>query len=266
MSHSAPVRRAKPLLGTLVAIEASGHDATRAIAAGFAAIAQVHQRMSRFEADSDIARLNAAPVGAWVEADPATVTVLALAHTLHRDSNGAFDCTRRTDAGHLSPQPAWEIADGRIRKHAPLQFDLGGIAKGYAVDCAIEAMRPFVMDANDTIHALVNAGGDVRHLGEPAINIALRDCNDPAHIAMQWPLHNAAIASSVVGGLTPQAGHSRIFGDTPLPLRAGASVLAPTCILADALTKIILVLRAPDHPLLQRYNARALLYCADTKQ
>jgi thiamine biosynthesis lipoprotein len=315
------VRRAKPLLGTLVAIEASGPEAAQAIAAGFAAIARVHQRMSRFEPDSDIARLNAAPVGTWAPVDASTATVLALAHALHRDSGGAFDCTRHaleaplpsrergwgegamttgatllprgsrqrqlssgpskpgqadleprpsaptpspereggSGNAHLaSSEPAWDMAQLQVRKRAPLRFDLGGIAKGYAVDQAIEAMRPFI--APHAAYALVNAGGDLRHLGAPAVRVALRDSADPARIARYLPLRDAAIASSAVGGLSPGEGAPRIFSAAPLPLQAGASVLAPCCMLADALTKVVLALRAPAHPLLARHGAQTLLY------
>jgi thiamine biosynthesis lipoprotein len=145
-----------------------------------------------------------------------------------------------------------------VRKRAPLRFDLGGIAKGYAVDCAIEAMRPFI--APHAAHALVNAGGDLRHLGAPAVRVALRDSADPARIALYWPLHDAAIASSAVGGLSPGEGAPRIFGAAPLPMRAGASVLAPCCMLADALTKVVLALRAAARSLLARHGARTLLY------
>ncbi|WP_432262733.1 hypothetical protein [Cupriavidus sp. TMH.W2] len=44
-----------------------------------------------------------------------------------------------------------------------------------------------------------------------------------------------------------------------LPAAPGASVLALSCMLADALTKVVLVCRAPRHPLLARYGACTLL-------
>src|SRR5262249_7488490 len=144
-----------------------------------------------------------------------------------------------------------------VRKTRSCMLDLGGIAKGYAVDCAIEVMGRFDID-----HALVNAGGDMRHAGKAVIDIAVRDPAAPANIALQCRLFNEALASSSAAGLSTAApGRSRIVGQLKeIALHAGASVLAPTCMLADALTKIVLVTGAPAHPLLARYGARTLLY------
>lgn len=147
-----------------------------------------------------------------------------------------------------------------VRKFAPVQFDLGGIAKGYAVDCAIEAM----LRIPATSLAVVNAGGDLRHAGTPPVEIALREPAAPARTALVLALSNASIASSVAGGLTPGAGdqprlHPAI-GNAPLPPCAGASVWAPGCMLADGLTKVALLRRDPAHPLLARHGARTLLY------
>ncbi|KAF7961315.1 hypothetical protein AWV80_34880 [Cupriavidus sp. UYMU48A] len=54
------------------------------------------------------------------------------------------------------------------------RFDLGGIAKGYAVDCAIDAMLP-LMGGEGAQLALVNAGGDMRHAGIEPVQVALRE-------------------------------------------------------------------------------------------
>lgn len=261
-------RRARPLLGTLVEVEARGRAAARAVEAGFAAIARVQQLMSRFDPASDISRLNAAPVGQPVQVDIATASVLALGAELQSASGGQFSCT--LGAGPATGMlPAWTIAGSLLCKHAPVRFDLGGIAKGYAVDCAIEAMLAS-MGGDGAELALVNAGGDMRHAGIEPVQVALREPGEPARIARVLALANAALASSAVGGLAPEAGAApRITrgqgapGMRPergLPPDAGATVLAPTCLHADALTKVVLLCGDPEHPLLARHHACTLLY------
>ncbi|CAG9187521.1 FAD:protein FMN transferase [Cupriavidus pinatubonensis] len=260
-------RRARPLLGTLVEIEARGRAAARAVEAGFAAVARVQQLMSRFDPASDISRLNAAPVGQPEQVDIATASVLALGAELQSASGGQFSCTPGASPA-TDTLPTWTMAGGFISKHAPVRFDLGGIAKGYAVDCAIEAMLAIMGDAGEL--ALVNAGGDMRHAGIEPVQVALREPGEPARIARVLTLANAALASSAVGGLAPEAGAApRITcgpgtpGTGPgrgLPPDAGATVLAPTCMHADALTKVVLLCGDPEHPLLARYHACTLLY------
>lgn len=255
-SPTSRCRRARPLLGTLVAIEARGPRAEQAVDAAFAAVARVQRLMSRFDADSDIGRLNAAPPGVPVPVDAATLAVLAVAAELRDGSGGAFDCARGGGG-----QAAWTIEDGAVRKHVPLRFDLGGIAKGYAVDCAIDAM---LAETRDAALVLVNAGGDMRHAGTQPVRVTLREPGAPARAALDWTLDHAALASSAVGGLAPGPGDApRIAAEgahAPLPSGAGASVLAPSCMLADALTKVVLLCRDPAHPLLARHGACTLLY------
>lgn len=257
-----PSRRARPLLGTLVEIAARGRAAEQALSAGFAAVARVQRLMSRYDPASDIGRLNAAPLDVPVAVDPATLAVLTLAAELESASGGVFDCARR-ESGGTNAERAWTVEGDAVRKHVPVQFDLGGIAKGYAVDCAIHAMQA-VMEEGGADMALVNAGGDMRHAGTEPVRVALREPGAPAHTALMWTLDNAALASSAVGGLAPQPGAApRIVSGNPgatLPASAGASVLAPSCMLADALTKVVLLCRDPGHPLLTRHGACTLLY------
>jgi len=254
MDRQSRCRRARPFLGTLVDIDACGADAHPAVAAAFAAIAEVHYLMNRHDPASDIGRINAAPVSVAVRVDPRTRFVLDAAGSLHRDSGGAFDCTRHAEGNGGAH---WYLCGDIVSKTEPCTLDLGGIAKGYAVDCAIEAMRRFDID-----HALVNAGGDIRHIGVAAHDIAVRDPAAPASVALHCRLFNEALASSSAAGLSAApSGRSRIVGHrNEIPLRAGASVLASTCMLADALTKVVLATGTPAHPLLARNGARTLLY------
>jgi thiamine biosynthesis lipoprotein len=251
-------RRAKPLLGTLVEVQLRGSRDEAAVRDAFAQVERVHRLMNRHAADSDIGRFNAARVGEAVRADPWTLEVLAQAARLQRESGGVFDCNESAPAG--DDGPAWAIADDMLVKRRPACLDLGGIAKGHAVDRAIEALAR----VSDAGHALVNAGGDLRHRGPLPARVALRDPADAGRIARVHVLCNEALASSNVGGLRPRAGlPARIVdrrGGRALASSAGVSVLAPSCMLADALTKVALLAGpAARRAVLGRYGARVLL-------
>src|SRR5258708_38099716 len=89
------VARMRPLLGTLIEIRAGG-PASRVndgIAAAFAAIERVQRLMRFHDADSDVSRINAAPVGREVAVDRETYCVLRCALDLGHRSDGAFDIT-----------------------------------------------------------------------------------------------------------------------------------------------------------------------------
>jgi thiamine biosynthesis lipoprotein len=153
-----------------------------------AAVQQVDDQMSPWKPASDLLRLNRAPVGTWVELPPQILAVLARALEIARLSGGAFDPTVGAlvdawgfGAAREQPDPAairvargdspaprhtqleLDLAVGRVRKHAALQVDLCGIAKGYAVDCMAA-----VLQAHGVQHALVALDGELRALGARA--------------------------------------------------------------------------------------------------
>lgn len=251
------LQRARPWLGTLVEmrVEAPAAEcAQRAIEAAFVEIEAVHRRMSFHEADSDLSRLHAAPVGTIVAVDARTVEVLRCALDLAERTQGCFDpgIARELVASGFLPKPRspfvsdahanWRdvelIGDDRVRLHRPIWLDLGGIAKGYAVDCAIAALR-----AQGATQALVNAGGDLRVAGPREEVVHLRGA-DGAGIAGAVALRDAALASSA-GAATRRRHDGRWIGvhldgrdRSAVGLFAAASVVAPTCMIADALTKI----------------------------
>ena len=236
-------RRAQPLLGTLVEVQiAAMDDASRAgaaVEAAFTAIAHIDRVMSAHRADSDLARLACAGPGTVVEVDPHTSAVLRLAQHWRRCSRGAFDATAagaRLAARGMRPGIAaacavpWQLMpDGRVRVSAPAAIDLGGIAKGYAVDRAID-----VLLAHGVRCALVNAGGDLRAIGQRPWPVEVRH----ARVAQRRPrftrLRSGALASSVAGTDNAEFVATRSRG------RASwrrATVLARDCVTADALTK-----------------------------
>lgn len=253
-------RRARPLLGTLVDVQAAGPDADAAVAAAFDEIAAVHALLSFHALDSELQAINRAAPGEQLHVDPRTLTVLRLAATLYGASARAFDC--RVGTPEQLADTRFPIAfDGDILiKQTRASMDLGGIAKGYAVDRAIEVMRALAIE-----RAVVNAGGDLRHHGALPMTVQVRDPRNAARIAVTVTLDNAALASSTAGGLGARADSaSRIHNADriDLPALAGATVQAPTCMLADAFTKIVLATGDVAHPLLKRYGALTLAHTA----
>jgi thiamine biosynthesis lipoprotein len=273
------VRRARPLLGTLVDIRAAAdveaqrlHDA---VDAAFAAVEQVHSRMSFHEPDSMVSLLNREAHRRAVHIDEQTHEVLRAAQDMARLSEGAFDITvgpRLQRWGYLPVSPAptrgaasWRdielLPDRSVRFRRALRIDLGGIAKGYAVDRAVAVLRGAGVES-----AAVNAGGDLRVFGPRPQSVSLRHPQDPARLAHELVLENEALASSASyfsrrrrGGaevsalLDPRSGR-------PWLGCAAVSVRAADCLSADALTKVVLF-APPDlaERVLAAYGAQALV-------
>lgn len=245
------VRRAQPLLGTFVEIAVEGPCGS-AIDAGFAAIRHIHACMSFHESGSDLSRIHRANAGECVEVDRHTVAVLRLAEKLNRATAGLFDIT----TGHTLVRDGFlplpdgalledydgtaddiEIVDDtHVRCRRRVLIDLGGIAKGYAVDCAVDALL-----AAGAKVGIVNAGGDLRVFGALAQAVHIRGAS--GGIMASLSLENAALASSanigtrrVVRGRT-RSPHIGPRG-TPVLIDRTISVMAPTCAIADAMTKV----------------------------
>jgi FAD:protein FMN transferase len=258
------------MLGTIVDISVQASElglAQRALAAAFAEVAVVHRLMSFHEAQSDVQRLNCATHGSLVEVDLRTAEVLSCAERLTAESGGDFNCGVArvlVSLGKLPEPPsassASSLEEGCARcvvRRGRTEVDLGGIAKGYAVDRAIEVLMRMGMDS-----ALVNAGGDVRHCGSGSVMIHLRDPADPARIARSIALDNAALASSATSGLTGSTSLIDPRSGQLLPGGAGVSITGPRCMIADALTKVVLVSGDTDHAVLRRHSAKVVLYRA----
>jgi thiamine biosynthesis lipoprotein len=274
------LQRARPWLGTLVEVRVEAADAAcarRALEAAFAEVAAVHRCMSFHEPDSDLSRLHASPVGSVVEIDPRTAEVLRYALELAERSQGCFDPSIAGELvarGYL-PRPGSPFAaDARanwrdieligasgVRLRRPFWLDLGGIAKGYAVDRAIDVLR-----AAGATQMCVDAGGDLRVAGAREEIVHLRDA-DGVSIAGAVALRDAALASSA-GVATRQHRDGRWSGThldgrdrRAVGLFSAVSVVAPTCMIADALTKIVFAApQALAQELLSDYGAQAVMH------
>jgi FAD:protein FMN transferase len=278
----ASMRRARPLLGTFVEIEVLGAtepDMMAAIETAFDAVAKVHRLMSFHEADSDVSRLNReaqhkpTAVHAW------TFAVLETAVELRRRSGGVFDIAIAPALQAMGLLPgagaavatraafnAIELLPGHaVRFHgADIAIDLGGIAKGVAVDRALEVLRRFGMTS-----ATVNAGGDLAAFGPLAHTVHIRHPRHPAQLVCSVEVTNEALASSARRFDPFHAAETTntavIDPATGLPPQIidGATVRAPSCKIADALTKIVMIAGADASDLLEHYHASALMISAD---
>ena len=272
-------RRAQPWLGTLVEVSIpDGFDDARGFRQAFAAVAEVHRLMSFHDPDSDVSRINRAAVGATIEVAPATWTVLQSALALGRASGGMFDigCAPALVAwgylpGAVDAAEAWpdrvaahealhSLGYCRLEKREPAWIDLGGIAKGHAVDAAIVALQREGVPAG-----CVNAGGDLRAFGDIDFPVLVRDPGCPTAAGARLMLRNEAIATSanyfsrkrLDGAMVSALVDGR--NARPLTTAVSASVRAPACMIADALTKVVLASGDAGHPLLRSFDASAFI-------
>jgi FAD:protein FMN transferase len=272
----AEVSRARPLLGTLVEIAVRGvQDPDPAIEAAFGAVAEVHALMSYHDPRSDVSRMNRQAHRRPVAVNSKTHEVLEAALEWSRRTDGAFDVSvaPQLERQGLLPRRWLGAAEGRwsdirclpgrrVRFVRALRIDLGGIAKGYAVDRACDVLR-----AHGIGSALVNAGGDLRVLGAVGWPIVVRHPGEPGQRLPLCEVADGAVATSA-GYFLPQRGRRlRALVDgrsrTPREWRGSVSVSAATCAQADVLTKVVGLLGARALPLLTRVGATACLIATD---
>ncbi len=270
------IRRARPLLGTVVEIAASGSAAQAAVKAAFAAVERVQSLMSYHNPASDVSRINREAAARAVPVHPWTWEVLAAARKYSAASGGLFDITVApvlVRLGYLprpngfpcgSAQGDWRdmelLSCFRVRLRRRLLIDLGGIAKGFAVDRAIAVLRERGVSAG-----CVNAGGDLRRFGPGSQTLHVRHPTAPAVLLPIEGLGEGAAATSAgyfsarrMQGewVTP---HIHPLTRRALPPGHSVTVLANDCMTADALTKIVLADWSAAPPLLEHFGARAML-------
>ncbi len=278
-SRSNSLERARPLLGTLVMIRVEAAADRPALAAAvdqaFAAVERVERRMSFHDSNSDVSHINAAAAGGEISVDPETMRVLSFAFVLGELSRGAFDIAAApalVRAGFLPARPPRArpgadatfrdlelLDDRRVRWKRKGWIDLGGIAKGYAVDRAVA-----VLQAQGVAHGVVNAGGDLRCFGRPQ-PVAVRH---PEALAARIPLgklSNRALATSG-GYYSSGADGGRRVEPLVDPKRqacttwgASVSVAASDCMTADALTKVVRLAPRRTPEILARFHAQAFV-------
>jgi FAD:protein FMN transferase len=277
LRSSIEVRRCRPLLGTFVEITARGRDEAlllRGIQAGFDAIERVNRLMSFHDPLSDVSRMNRDAFPKGVIVHPWTWHVMKASKRFAEESEGTFDITVApllTKWNYLPRRcyqfsPTASSRDIFLRRNYEVFFrrglivDLGGIAKGFAVDRAVDALKE-----NGIGCGIVNAGGDLRTFGLASQLIHLRHPTDPTRVAGAVRLRERAMATS--GIYFARRKYRGKFVGPLLDGRTGqsarelisVSVGAAECMVADALTKIVFALREKAAGLLTQHQADALL-------
>ena len=161
-------------------------EAERIAKAAYARVEELNGIFSDYDPGSELSRLGRAPVGESIAVSPELFDILQRAQVLARDTRGAFDVTagpsvgfwrQARKRGQMPRVEELHAAQKRVGyqqlslnavnrtvslRAANLQLDLGGIAKGYAVD---EAMA--VLKANGIARAYVAADSDLLTSGPP---------------------------------------------------------------------------------------------------
>lgn len=271
------LRRARPLLGTLVDIRANGdeHIVAMAISAAFDEIEQIQKIMSFHEPQSDVSRLNRDACRRPVQVDPRTWEVLAAANAVSEASDGAFDITvapklvswdylpndfaRLPTVRHNGYRRIELLPDNCVSFLETALIDLGGIAKGYAVDRAC-----LKLEQMGIVDYVVNAGGDLR-VGITPEPIHVRHPYAPGEFVLVATLSNAAVATSATYFSEKQSHGTTVHplvspkNSAPVPMPGSVSVLAENCMTSDALTKVVAILGENASSVLARFSAQACL-------
>ncbi|TMK41060.1 MAG: FAD:protein FMN transferase, partial [Alphaproteobacteria bacterium] len=208
--------------------------------------------------------------------------VLEAAVELHRRSKGIFDIAIAATLQNMGllPRPDGDppaAVDGRLFDsielledlmvrfgHRDVRIDLGGIAKGFAVDRALEVLRGFGLASG-----LVNAGGDLAAFGREPQTIHIRHPRDPRRLMCRVEITDEALASTArrfdLLSSAETTGSAIIDPATgkPTDVIDGATVRAGSCMMADALTKIVMICGTEAIEWLELHNASALLISSD---
>ncbi len=280
-------RLAMGTFARIIAVAPNEAVAQKSIDAGFSRQKRVEELMSVYIPESELNRVNAKAHQHPVRVHPMTFEVIERAVEWSRKSNGAFDVTIgplvelwRNAGDANQPPSAEQLAEARTRigydklildaNQLTVQFtapgmklDLGGIAKGYAIDQSVKAMRSAGASAG-----MVDIGGDISCFGSPAEGrkhwrIGLQDpsradlnmAESANLLVLQFATpSNDAIAVTTSGNyqrFTVIEGrrHSHIIdsesGQSSDAL-ASVTIIAPDATAADALATAVSVLGAEE--------------------
>ncbi len=282
------INRCKPLLGTYVEVsltaDASDMELISLSNSMFERIANIQKQMSFHDNESTLSQINRQANNSPIKLSDDYIELFSIISDLNRYSDGYFDpsiapslmkadvlphldcegnCARKVSAISTQELGSWQdlsLSDNQLTKRKPLMIDLGGIAKGYAVDKAIELVP-------SEVEACVNAGGDLRftHWQEQTVGIKHgQAANDTAEIATS--AMNMLAPAVATTSAYYQEGVSHIVNPKDGVLQDDVrtySVFAPSCVLADGLTKLACLMysdcNAKLNEILSLYSARLIV-------
>ena len=265
------LKREEAIMGTSIVVELWADERVAGEAAIAAVMDEMHRidrTMSPFKEDSELSRINreahAAPVPVSVE----MARLIVRAAEFSELSGGAFDITYAA-VGHLYDyrnrvRPSDEelekaraaigwrglVLDSQARTvrfaRPGMRIDLGGFAKGHAVDNATAILR-----RRGIAHGMVSAGGDSRVIGDRRgrpWTIGVRDPRRPGQVAAMLPLEDVSISTSGDYERYFDADGTRFHhlidpatGKSPREIQS-VTILASDGLTSEALSKIVFVL------------------------
>ncbi len=267
------VQREEAIMGTAIRVELWCDEARQGEAAAAAVMDEMHRidrGMSPHRPSSELSRINREAARHAVPLSDEMYRLVEQAIAFSRLSGGAFDITYaavgqlfdyrrrvRPDAAALTAARAlvgWQQLqlDPRARSlrfaREGVRIDLGGFAKGHAVDRAAALLQ-----RRGIAHAMVSAGGDSRVLGDRhgrPWSVAVRDPRRAGEVVAVLPLEDVSISTS--------GDYERFFDDGPERVHhlidpatgkspAGVhsvTILAPDGLTSEALSKTVFVLGA----------------------
>lgn len=267
------IKRCRPLLGTFVELSFTSSMPEQKLIqwsnVAFDEIERIHNALSFHQQNSELSALNKAllenPQKPFKLSNDLN-TILTFALLLFKKTAGHYDvsvASQLVESEHLPNHLALEkykplgnfseitINNHHITSNKPVCLDLGGIAKGYAVDRAISLLP-------EDIKGNINAGGDMRFIDWKNQQIAVKYASRISALK-KLPMLNSALATSA----SYYKKHGSQFFD-PISnkyvrAKGSISVFAEQAMHADALTKVALIMNRKDaKSLLQDFNAKAI--------
>ncbi|MBI1216983.1 MAG: FAD:protein FMN transferase [Rhodobacteraceae bacterium] len=282
-----------PTMGTRWSVTLAGPADTVALTTALQqAVDRVDAQMSTWKPGSDLMRLNRAAVRIWQAVPPELMAVLRTALRIGECSDGLFDIGvgdlvsawgfgargSAPDTGLIGAQlgrrrPAahevleLDVNGARVRRMAPLSFDLSGIAKGFAVDQMMRVLADYgVTDALAALDGELAARG-TRPDGTPwAVAVERPDHDRRAPMGV-IDLGDMAVATSgdyrhwvTVGKMRLSHTMDPRLGGPARNRLASVTVLHPACMAADAWATALLVAGEDAAPDLARRNGLDALF------
>ncbi|MBU1124469.1 MAG: FAD:protein FMN transferase [Candidatus Omnitrophica bacterium] len=262
-THKPLYKDTRVLMGTFVEVISPDKNAE---GIAFEEIKRIEALLSKYNPTSEVSRLNR---DGKLTASPETLYCIKQAKELWRLTDGAFDITIAPliTLWGFTDKKYWVPPDALIKESLKLigsekiaidendatisfgkkgmHIDLGGIAKGYALDCAVKKLKE-----SGITHGLINAGGQIYCLGDKygqPWGVAIKDPRTQGIIA-HLELKDTAVATS--GDyeqyfIVDKKRYCHILNSrTGYPAESGLSsvtVRAPTGIIADALATAIFI-------------------------
>ena len=217
LSHAQWVEHETAIMGSNIHIEFWAEANGQALLASSIAIMDaVDQQMNPLNHRSELAKVNRNAYSQAQIISPELFNLIRKANTISQLSSGAFDISFASLGFHYNyPQhqrPSDDVLEKNLAAinyknihlddkklsirftHAQLKIDLGGIAKGYAVDKVCE----FLLEQG-VKHAIITAGGDTRILGDkrgkPWI-VAIKNPRQTEQQILRIPLSDVALSTS----------------------------------------------------------------------